>query len=36
HLTDQFVNVFSWYDNEIGYRHKVVDLIKIMNKYNSK
>ena len=36
YLTDKFVKVVSWYDNEIGYSHKVVDLIKIMNKYNSK
>jgi len=34
YLTDKFVKVVSWYDNEIGYSHKVVDLIKIMKKYN--
>ena len=33
-LTDTFVKVVSWYDNEIGYSHKVVDLIKIMKKHN--
>ena len=34
YLTDNFVKVVSWYDNEIGYSHKVVDLIKVMKKYN--
>ena len=24
YLTDNFVKVVSWYDNEIGYSHKVV------------
>ena len=33
-LTDTFVKVVSWYDNEIGYSHKVIDLIKIMKKHN--
>jgi glyceraldehyde 3-phosphate dehydrogenase len=27
-LTDQFVKVVSWYDNEIGYSTKIVDLIE--------
>lgn len=36
YLTDKFVKVVSWYDNEIGYSHKVVELIKIMNAYNNK
>ena len=36
HLTDNFVKIVSWYDNEFGYSHKVIDLIKIMNAYNSK
>src|SRR5574344_925344 len=36
HLTDNFVKIVSWYDNEFGYSHKVVELIKIMNKYNNK
>ncbi|MEZ9336224.1 type I glyceraldehyde-3-phosphate dehydrogenase, partial [Vibrio sp. 10N.286.51.A4] len=26
-LTDKFVKVVSWYDNEIGYSNKVLDLI---------
>lgn len=28
-LTDTFVKVVSWYDNEIGYSNKVLDLIKL-------
>ncbi|WP_311490876.1 type I glyceraldehyde-3-phosphate dehydrogenase [uncultured Alloprevotella sp.] len=36
YLTDKFVKVVSWYDNEIGYSHKVVELIKIMNAHNNK
>ena len=36
HLTDTFVKIVSWYDNEIGYSHKVVELIKRMNAYNNK
>ena len=34
YLTDKFVKVVSWYDNEFGYSHKVIDLIKIMKKHN--
>ena len=34
YLTDKFVKVVSWYDNEIGYSHKMLDLIKVMKKYN--
>ncbi|WP_036243155.1 type I glyceraldehyde-3-phosphate dehydrogenase [Megasphaera vaginalis (ex Srinivasan et al. 2021)] len=35
-LTDTFVKVISWYDNEIGYSNKVCDLIAKMNDYNSR
>ena len=34
YLTDNFVKVISWYDNEIGYSNKVLDLIARMKKYN--
>ena len=34
YLTDNFVKVVSWYDNEIGYSNKVLDLIAIMKKHN--
>lgn len=30
-LTPTFVKVVSWYDNEVGYSNKVLDLIKIMS-----
>ena len=29
-LTDTFVKVVSWYDNEIGYSNKVIELVKYM------
>jgi glyceraldehyde 3-phosphate dehydrogenase len=35
-LTDTFVKVISWYDNEIGYSNKVLDLISKMESYNAK
>lgn len=31
-LTDKFVKVVSWYDNEIGYSNKVLDLISLVSK----
>ena len=34
YLTPNFVKVVSWYDNEIGYSNKVLDLIAHMKKYN--
>jgi glyceraldehyde 3-phosphate dehydrogenase len=34
YLTDTFVKVISWYDNEIGYSNKVCDLIAYMATVN--
>ena len=33
-LTDTFVKVVSWYDNEWGYSNKVLDLVSVMKAYN--
>jgi glyceraldehyde 3-phosphate dehydrogenase len=33
-LTDKFVKVVAWYDNEWGYSNKVLDLIAYMKKVN--
>ena len=30
-LTDDFVKLVSWYDNEVGYSTRVLDLIKHMD-----
>jgi len=32
-LTDTFVKVVSWYDNEIGYSNKVLDLVAFISQY---
>ena len=34
YLTENFVKVVSWYDNEIGYSNKVLDLIATMVRIN--
>lgn len=31
-LTDKFVKLVSWYDNEIGYSNKVIELVKHISK----
>ena len=33
-LTDTFVKVVSWYDNEIGYSNKVLDLVAFISQYD--
>lgn len=30
-LSDTFVKLISWYDNEMGYSKRVVDLIEYVN-----
>ncbi|MEG1989121.1 MAG: type I glyceraldehyde-3-phosphate dehydrogenase, partial [Oscillibacter sp.] len=35
-LTDTFVKVVSWYDNECGYASKMVDLIRYMSSVDHK
>lgn len=29
-LTKCFVKLFAWYDNEVGYSHRVVDMLNYM------
>jgi glyceraldehyde 3-phosphate dehydrogenase len=35
-ITDTFVKVISWYDNEWGYSNKVLDLVEHMYKEDHK
>ena len=35
-LTDTFVKVFAWYDNEWGYSNKVLELVRYMAKEDNK
>ena len=35
-LTDTFVKVVSWYDNECGYANKMVELIRYMSSVDHK
>ena len=35
-LTDKFVKIVSWYDNEIGYSNKVLDLVAHISTYQKK
>lgn len=31
-LNDTFVKLVAWYDNEYGYSHRVVDLLRYVSK----
>ncbi len=35
-LTDTFVKLVAWYDNEWGYAHKLVDLAAYMSSVDHK
>ncbi|NQZ89479.1 MAG: type I glyceraldehyde-3-phosphate dehydrogenase [Colwellia sp.] len=35
-LTDKFVKIVSWYDNEIGYSSKVLDLVAYITAYEKR
>ncbi len=35
-LTDTFVKIVSWYDNEIGYSNKVLDLVAYISTFQKK
>ncbi len=35
-LTDKFVKIVSWYDNEIGYSTKVLDLVSYITAYDKR
>lgn len=34
-LTGNYVKIIAWYDNEIGYSNKILDLIAFMNNYKT-